>query len=256
MTENPSTAKRSAAKRSTAIISGGSSGIGLATAIQLFQRGYRVAFCGRDQTKLQQAKDRLLQLDDRTADIGSFVADFTDVKSAQQFADQAIEFLGDVDVLVNNAAMAPLENFESIDAGQFEALVNVNVRSTFYLTQSVWKRMILSQGGTIVNISSLSAVDPFPGFSLYGASKAWMDLMTQSLAGEGAPHQIRICSLRPGAVETPLLRGLFPDFPADQCVSPQHVAQQVVGCIEDPQAFPSGHFFPVTNQPPPSLCSK
>ena len=113
--------------------------------------------------------------------------------------------------------------------------------------------MIKSGGGTIVNISSLSAVDPFPGFSLYGASKAWMDLMTLALAAEGEEHKVRVCSIRPGAVETPLLRGLFPDFPADQCVSPQQVAKMVLGCVQEPQKYPSGKFFPVTNQPGSSV---
>jgi 3-oxoacyl-[acyl-carrier protein] reductase len=236
-------------KRSTAIITGGSSGIGLATAAELFGRGYRVAFCGRSELRLSQAKRQLIALDDRPNDIASFVADLADVDSAQMFCSQAIDFLGSVDVLVNNAAKAPLEKFAAIDAQQFEALVNVNVRSGFYLTQAVWQQMAAGSGGTIVNISSLSAIDPFPGFSLYGASKAWMDLMTQALADEGKPHQIRVCSIRPGAVETPLLRGLFPDFPEDQCVSPQQVAQMVVGCVEDPQSYPSGKWFPVTRQP-------
>jgi len=164
-----------------------------------------------------------------------------------------MEFLGSADVLVNNAALAPLEKFESITPEQFESLVNVNVRSGFYLTQTIWQQMLKSGGGTIVNISSLSAIDPFPGFSLYGASKAWMDLMTLALSAEGQDHNIRICSIRPGAVETPLLRGLFPDFPADQCVSPQQVAKMVLGCVEDPQKYPSGQFFPVTNQPDPAV---
>ena len=145
--------------------------------------------------------------------------------------------------------MAPLDKFEQISADTFESLVNVNVRAGFYLTQKAWQQMIESGGGTIVNISSMSAIDPFPGFSLYGASKAWMDLLTQSLAAEGEPHSIRICSIRPGAVETPLLRGLFPDFPADQCVPPERIAQMVLGCVQDPQKYPSGQFFPVTNQP-------
>ena len=233
----------------TAIISGGTSGIGLATATDLFRRGYRVAFCGRDQKRLDAAKQSLLAIDQRPDDIGCFVADFENAESTQSFAKSAINFLGTVKVLVNNAALAPLENFDAISPEQFEALINVNVRSNFYLTQAVWKNMIQHHGGTIVNISSLAAIDPFPGFSLYGASKAWIDLMTQALSAEGEAHQIRICSIRPGAVETPLLRGLFPDFPADQCVSPQQVAEMVIGCIEQPDQYPSGHFFPVTNQP-------
>lgn len=237
----------------TAVITGGSSGIGLATAMLFFERGYRVAFCGRDSAKLDAAKQEMLTLDNRPGDIATFVADLGAPDTMQSFADSALEFLGSVSVLVNNAAVAPLEKFESIDAEQFESLLNVNVRSGFYLTQAIWKRMIKSGGGTIVNISSLSAVDPFPGFSLYGASKAWMDLMTQALAAEGEEHKVRVCSIRPGAVETPLLRGLFPDFPADQCVSPQQVAKMVLGCVEDPQKYPSGKFFPVTNQPESSV---
>ena len=237
----------------TAIITGGSSGIGLATASLFFKNGYKLAFCGRRSEKLNAAKTQLLAIDDRPDDVGTFVADLETPQSMSEFAESAIGFLGHVDVLVNNAALAPLEKFESITAKKFESLVNINVRSNFYLTQAIWQQMINGEGGTIVNISSLAAVDPFPGFSLYGASKAWLDLMTLALAGEGTEHNVRVCSIRPGAVETPLLRGLFPDFPADQCVSPQQVAQMVWGCVEDPQKYPSGQFFPVTNQPDPPV---
>ena len=68
-------------------------------------------------------------------------------------------------------------------------------------------------GGTIVNISSMAAVDPFPGFSVYGATKAWVELFTKAIAEEGRADGILAFSLRLGAVETPMLRGLFPDFP-------------------------------------------
>ena len=237
----------------TVIVTGGSSGIGLATVSLFFKNGYKVAFCGRHSEKLDTAKSQLLAIANRPEDVATFVADLEAPEAISAFAESAIEFLGHVDVLVNNAALAPLEKFETISAEQFESLINVNIRSNFHLTQAIWQQMINGDGGTIVNISSLAAVDPFPGFSLYGASKAWLDLMTLALAAEGKEHNVRVCSIRPGAVETPLLRGLFPDFPADQCVSPEQVAQMVWGCVEDPQKYPSGQFFPVTNQPDPPV---
>lgn len=240
------------------VITGGSSGIGLATARIMRQTGYRIAICGREAEKLAAAHEELVALKQNNAseqsdtgdqDVLAMQADLDDADQAPQFIERTIKEFGTVDVLVNNAGMAPLENFEQISADTFESLVNVNVRAGFYLTQKAWQHMIKSGGGTIINISSMSAIDPFPGFSLYGASKAWMDLLTQSLAAEGEPHSIRICSIRPGAVETPLLRGLFPDFPADQCVPPERIAQMVLGCVQDPEKYPSGQFFPVTNQP-------
>jgi NAD(P)-dependent dehydrogenase (short-subunit alcohol dehydrogenase family) len=240
------------------VITGGSSGIGLATARLMRRSGYRIAICGRGAEQLSAAHEELVAIkqdnprepqNDGDQNVLAVQVDLDDAQQATEFIERAIEEFGTVDVFVNNAAMAPLEKFEDISADTFESLVNVNVRAGFYLTQRVWQQMIKSAGGTIINISSMAAVDPFPGFNLYGASKAWMDLLTQALAGEGESHDIRICSIRPGAVETPLLRRLFPDFPSDQCVSPERIAQMVLDCVRDPHDYRSGQFFPVTNQP-------
>ena len=175
-------------------------------------------------------------------------ADLSDVEQTRTVAEYAIKQFGRVDVLVNNAASSPLAPFDEITEEVFESTINTNIRSLFYLTQLVWRQMKTQGRGVIVNISSLSAVDPFPGFSLYGACKAWMDLMTHALAGEGKDSNLRVCSIRPGAVETPMLRGLFPDFPADQCVQPSDIAEAVWGCVDDPVNFPSGQAFAVTRQ--------
>ena len=233
------------------LITGGSSGIGLATAKRFRAAGFHVAICGRDPENLKEAAAAIQAIDTQDGKSGSVLTrqvDLADPDQAKKFAEGTISELGSINVLVNNAGLAPLENFELITPEMFESLLNVNVRSHFYLTQLVWQNMLANHGGTIVNISSLSAVDPFPGFSLYGASKAWMDLLTLSLAAEGKDKNIRICSIRPGAVETPLLRGLFPEFPSDQCVAPEEIAEHVLGCVQDPQKYPSGEFFPVTSQ--------
>ena len=239
------------------LITGGSSGIGLATALRFATHGYQLAICGREKSKLAAAASKIDQASqDAGSDSKTFqrVVDLADVEQAKSFASRTLEHFGRVDVLVNNAALAPLANFEAISAESFEATTNLNIRSVFYLTQAIWKSMQQAErdsSHTIVNISSLAAVDPFPGFSLYGASKAWIDLFTQALASEGAEQGIRVCSIRPGAVETPLLRGLFPDFPVEDCVSPDQVAEVVWNCVANPAEFPSGGHFLVPAQTEP-----
>ncbi len=227
------------------MITGGTSGIGRA-AVQLFaENGYRIATCGRNEKRLAALRSSALQ--DRDSHVAEQV-DLCDIGQTRQFAEMAVSFLRRVDVLVNNAAAAPLAPLDEIDEQTFEQTTNSNIRSTFYLTQRIWRQMKIQGGGVIVNISSLAAVDPFPGFSIYGASKAWLDLMTTALATEGAEHGIRVYSVRAGAVETPLLRQLFPDFPTDQCVSPTEVAAQILACADEPETCKSGSHLAVTRQ--------
>ncbi len=223
------------------LVTGGTSGIGRATVKKFQQQGYRIATCSRHSDQLEQ-----LQLDANHHFVS--VLDLQDIAQTINFATETITKFGRIDVLVNNAASAPLNAFVEIRSEAFESMLNLNVRSTFYLTQTIWKQMLEQGRGVIVNISSLAAVDPFPGFSIYGASKAWIDLMTTALAAEGKDEGIRVCSIRAGAVETPMLRGLFPDFPADQCVSAETIAESVYACAHDPNAHPSGQHFVVAKQ--------
>ena len=239
------------------LITGGSSGIGLATAKRFAEAGYHIAICGRRPEALEAANVQITTAG-KVHEIRCFhqVVDLNHTDQAQQFGKQALQHFGNVDVLVNNAATAPLAPFEEITVETFESAINTNIRSVFYLTQLIWKHMKdralnapLGQGrGVVVNISSLAAVDPFPGFSLYGSCKAWLDLITFALASEGKELGLRVCSVRPGAVETPMLRGLFPEYPADQCVEPEEIAAAVWGCVNEPEQYPSGAAFAVTNQ--------
>lgn len=230
------------------VITGGSSGIGLASAKLFAQHGYQVAICGRRQGALNEAQKQILAAAGPDSAPFARPVDLNDPARAREFGNEVIAALGRIDVLVNNAGFAPLAAFDGIDATTFETALNVNLRSVFHLTQVAWTQMLGQGGGVIVNISSLAAVDPFPGFSIYGASKAWLDLLTVALAAEGSEEGIRVCSIRPGAVETPLLRSLFPDFPAPQCVSPEEVAERVWGCVNEPENYESGKAYEVTNQ--------
>ena len=163
----------------------------------------------------------------------------------KEIIEATLEKFGRLDVLVNNAGAAPLGEIESIDDSTFEDVVSTNIRAIFSLTQLAWPILKGQGGGSIVNISSLAAIDPFPGFSIYGASKAWLETFTKAMAAEGDDHSIRVCCVRPGAVETDLLRGLFPDFPAEECVSPEDIANKVWDCVADAAQHPNGEAFTV-----------
>ena len=226
-----------------AFITGGTSGIGLETAKRFAGQGYRIVICGRDQSRLLDAERAIESCG--AASCTSYVVDLADVSAAKEFVDLAIREMGRVDVLVNNAAVAPLQPMDAMSSDAFESVVNVNVRATFYVTQAIWKAMQSQQAGVIVNVSSLAAIDPFPGFGVYGASKAWADLMTTALAAEGKPHGIRVYSVRPGAVDTPLLRGLFPDFPTGDTVRPADVAGVIWSLCQSDFQFSSGEAIAV-----------
>ncbi len=229
-------------------VTGGSRGIGLATAIRFAGEGYHVSICGRDPVRLADAQQLIAAAQPGQVSVSMHQVDLTDSQAAQTFIAQTLHEFSAIDVLVNNAATATLSHLDEMSDADFEAAVNLNIRGLFYVTRSAWRAMKSQGSGTIVNISSQAAVDPFPGFSVYGSTKAWLELFSQALAGEGRAHGIRTYCVRPGAVETPMLRALFPDFPADQTVSAAEVAETVWAVCQVGFANSSGQVVSVSRQ--------
>ena len=235
--------------RPVCLVTGGSSGIGLATAIRFARENYNLVICGRDRTKLQAAQAEIVAHRVMCEPVLFDMAD--GAPRAGDVAQMAIENFGRIDVLVNNAACAPFAPFQELTSEQFEQTVDLNIRAAFYLTQRAWilMRSAMASGqqsrGVIINISSMAALDPFPGFSIYGASKSWIDLITQALAVEGKECGIQTFSVRPGAVETPLLRTLFPDFPDADTIQPADVAELIWGLCQPSMAYCSGQAISV-----------
>ena len=228
-----------------AIVTGGSSGIGLATATKFAESGFHVVISARDSGRLSDARTKILERGAAEAQCEILSLDMAEADRAGDVVDFAVERFGRADVVVSNAAVAPMKPFVQIDAEEFENAININIRSVYYLFRAAWKQMTKQDSGTLIFISSLAAVDPFPGFSIYGSSKAWGDLLVHSLAGEGKSNNIRVFSVRPGVVETPLLRSLFPEFPADEALDPVHVAQLIEALCDDRFQYTSGQAIAV-----------
>jgi NAD(P)-dependent dehydrogenase (short-subunit alcohol dehydrogenase family) len=219
------------------VVAGGSAGIGLAAALHFGARGHRVVLCGRDPQALRAAEQEVARV---APDCLALELDLGEPAAPARLIDEAVGRFGRVDVLVNNAGHAPRAPLEQLAAADFERAVAVNVAAVFRATQAVWPVMRRQGSGVIVNVSSLASVDPFPGFSVYGACKAWVNLFTKAAADEGRPLGIRVYCVAPGAVETRLLRGLFPDFPAEQTLAPAEVAALIGSLCAEPLRSASG----------------
>ena len=221
----------------TAIITGASRGIGLATALRLARRGYNIVAIARDRETLLQAAEHVRHVGGNCETLSADVARPAD---APRIVQAAHERFGRVDLLVNNAGTALLRGVEDMTDEELALMLATNVAGVFRLCRAVWPRMKSAGGGTIVNVSSRASVDPFPGFAVYGACKAWVNLFTQALADEGRPLGIRVFAVAPGAVDTDLLRGLFPDLAAGDVLEPDEVAAVIEALAADPMRTCSG----------------
>lgn len=215
---------------SIVVVTGGGRGIGRAICMRFAEGGAHVIAASRAVDNLEETK-RAVEAAGGTCSIHA-----TDVCSEDEITsliETTVGRHGRVDVLVNNAGVAPLGMIEELDPALFETILSVNVKAVFLGCRAVWPVMKKQGSGVIINTSSVASIDPFPGFAAYGASKAWVNAWTKALAEEGRPLGISVFAVAPGAVETRMLRDAFPDFPADQALEPADVAH-VVHTISQP----------------------
>jgi NAD(P)-dependent dehydrogenase (short-subunit alcohol dehydrogenase family) len=236
-----------------ALITGASSGIGLAMARLLARRGHDVLLAARREGPLKDAADQL------QADTGARVipiqADLATPQGAADLMDRVRQTLAGqpLSILVNNAGSAPLKPIPETTPDVMADTFGVNV-----LGPAELMRLVLidfeahtqsqdppdgSQRGSIVNISSYASADPFPGFFAYAAAKAATNLMTRVLDEEARPLGLRAYCVAPAAVETPMLRSLFDhdQVTPDTCLAPGDVAQLILDCIAGHRTDDAGH---------------
>jgi glucose 1-dehydrogenase len=191
-------------------ITGGDQGIGRAIAERLAQDGADVAICYRsNQSGAQEVVAEITRLGRRAAaiqcDVGRIVDD-------RRFINEAVTQLGKLDILINNAGLERRADFWDVTESDFDAVLNVNLKGLFFLTQAfVRHRMQSKTGGKVINISSVHEELPFPHFASYCASKGGVKMLTRNLSIELAPLGITINSIAPGAIATPINKNLLND---------------------------------------------
>jgi len=199
----------------TALVTGGGSGIGLATAKQLLERGANVMIVGRDQRKLIAASHVL----GHEGKLKFMAGDVSSEGYANKLVRDTVKAFGRLDILVNNAGVFRNMSILQMQEEDFEFDINVNLKGAWLMSKFATKAMI-NHGGAIVNVSSLLARQALPGVpaSGYSAAKAGMLGLTHALAIELAPHKIRVNAVIPAVVRTPLLEDSMGKEIADKLI--------------------------------------
>jgi NAD(P)-dependent dehydrogenase (short-subunit alcohol dehydrogenase family) len=184
----------------TFIVTGASSGIGKATALMAIERGARVAFVARRGLELKSLTANL-----QPAQVELISADVTRDTDRQSVIERTIKRFGGIDVLVNAAGIIGNGTIENTTLDQWDAMLDVNLRSVFRLTQLALPSVI-ERKGNIVNVSSVTGIRAFPNVLAYCVSKAGTDQMTHCAALELGPKGVRVNAVDPGVVVTNLHR--------------------------------------------------
>jgi NAD(P)-dependent dehydrogenase (short-subunit alcohol dehydrogenase family) len=186
----------------TALITGGNSGIGLATARLFLAEGARVAILGRNKTTLEAAAESL------GGAVLALHADVTDLDATAQAFATAGERLGPLDVLFANAGIAEVSPLGRTSLEAFERVIRTNLTAVFFTVQAAVPQ--LRDGGSVILNGSVHAVLGMPGWSAYAAAKAGVRALTRNLASELAPRAIRVNQVTPGGTKTPIWSPLAP----------------------------------------------
>jgi glucose 1-dehydrogenase len=193
-----------------AVITGSGRGIGRAIAVRLAREGADIVINDLDVSG--PAKESLAAVEAAGGRGVLIRADVSRTEDARRLIDEAVRLLGPLDILVNNAGIEKHAPFVEVSEADYDHVLDVNLKGPFFVTQA-FVRHLLAAGrpGRIINISSVHAEMPFPGFSTYCLSKGGMQLLTRDLAVELGPHGIAVNGIAPGAIGTEINRALLDD---------------------------------------------
>jgi len=226
----------------TALITGGTSGIGRSVANKLAQLGIHVIVVGRN---VERGEQTIADIRAAGGKVDFIASDLRDASSAREVARRAVE-LGDghVDILINNAGIYPFGPTHETTEEMFDRVYAINVKAPYFLVAELAPLMAKRGKGAIVNLSTMVADYGAPGMSLYGSSKAAINLLTKVWAAEYGRSGVRVNAVSPGPTRTQGteamgegLEKLAAEAPAGRPASPDEIAEAIVFLATDRASF-------------------
>lgn len=231
-------------KGKVAVITGGTSGIGKATAYALAAEGCHVLVCGRNAQRNMECQEEFRA---ENVDIHVAQADVTSKTDLQKLAGRALEKWGRLDIWINNAGAARAKLLLEMQEEEWDQLQTVNLKSCFMGGQVAAGAMKQS-GGVIVNVAAFNSIIPMGRRAPYGAAKAGVVNLTRTMSAEWAPYGIRVVAVNPGVVETPMvmtwpeeeLNALLRPIALRRFAKPEEIAKPIVFLCSDAASYISG----------------
>lgn len=227
------------------LITGGASGIGAATALRFLDEGSVVCIVDRDGQGRQRIQHELVDL------AGVLDADVANLKQVHAAFAQAIQLMGGIDVVINNAGISIRHNFLDITPEEWDKVIAVNLTGVFNVAQTAARHMMERDGGVILQTASTNGLVGQPYYADYNATKAGVIALTKTMALELAP-KVRVCAVAPGYVLTPMQRAEYTDemlsavnekIPLKRHAQPEEIAALFAFLASDDAAYITGQVY-------------
>lgn len=215
-----------------AIITGAGSGLGAAIARALAAEGARCVLAGRRLEPLQAVS---AEIKAAGGEARALVTDLSDENQIEHLAQETARVFGGIDILVNNAGIFQLAPFAETSTELLDQMLAINLRGAFLLCRAAWPHLRRRGGGQIVNLSSAAGVEAYPDSAAYSVTKFGLNGLSEALALEGKPHNIRVFAVCPGAIETPIWEGQAPASVRSRMMKPESVAEVVRWLVTSPR---------------------